>query len=358
MRFSCRTFGLQICASTHINPAVENLAFATADRWELYKLLGEPIRLRLLALAGEDELSVGELVELLGEPQPNVSRHVSALRRAHLLSERKQGTRVFVRLADEARRDAVVADALRAGRVLTNDDGSLSRVPELVAARDAAARAFFASKAPELSADTLAPELPSYLGAFAPLLGQSELAIDVGTGDGRMLDVLAPLFTRVIAFDRSAEQLGRAKERVARRGYANVELLEGDVEDAPLRDRLGEALADVVVASRVLHHAPKPARTLEALAELLRPGGALIVIDYAPHDDERMQASQADLWMGFSERELAQFATHAGLLSPSVRPLVAARGTHDAHVPWQALHAIKPQAKPGAKRPSAKKPTP
>jgi len=323
---------------------VDNLSFATGDRWELYKLLGEPIRLRLLALAGEDELSVGELVELLGEPQPNVSRHVSALRRAQLLSERKQGTRVFVRLADDARRDPVVQDALRAGRVLTSNDGSLLRVAELVLARDAAARAFFANKAPELSPDTLAPELPSYLGAFAPLLSMQGLAIDVGTGDGRMLDLLAPLFTRVIAFDRSSEQLGRARERVARRGYDNVELLEGDIEDAPLRARLGEQLADVVVASRVLHHAPRPARTLEALADLLRPGGSLVVIDYAPHDDERMQAAQADLWMGFSERELLTFAEQAGLDAPSVKPLLPARGTHDAHVPWQALIARKPAA--------------
>lgn len=316
--------------------------FGTGDRWELYRLLGEPIRLRLLALASEDELSVGELAELLGETQPNISRHVSALRRALLLSERKQGTRVFVRMAEPALKDAVVLDALRAGRALTTTDGSLARVPELVRARDAAARVFFASKAPEnLEPDALAPELPSYLAAFAPLLPHRALAIDVGTGDGRMLDVLAPLFDRVIAFDRAPAQLARARARVERRGYTNVELIEGDLEEPVLRARLEQSGADVVVASRVLHHAPKPVRTLEALATLLRPGGSLLVIDYAPHDDERMQAAQADLWLGFSERELTDYALQAGLLSPRVNALLPARGTPDAHVPWQSLTAQK-----------------
>lgn len=316
--------------------------FGTGDRWELYRLLGEPIRLRLLALAGEDELSVGELAELLGEPQPNVSRHVSALRRAQLLSERKQGTRVFVRAAEPALRDAVVNDALRAGRELTSTDGSLARVAELVRARDAAARAFF-SKAPDaLAPDTLAAELPTYLSAFAPLLPRRRLAIDAGTGDGRMLDLLAPLYERVVAFDRSAAQLARARARVDRRGYGNVELFEGDAEDEATRARLSGRAADLIVASRVLHHAPRPAHTLSALAALLDHGGALLVIDYLPHDDERMHATQADVWMGFSEEELAGFATQAGLSAPSVTPLLPARGTLDAHVPWHALVARKP----------------
>src|SRR3954451_23769329 len=87
-------------------------------RWELYRLLAEPVRLRLLALAAEEELTIGELAELLREGQPNVSRHVAPLRKAGLVSVRKHGTRVLVQLADHAHRDAVVADGLAAGREL------------------------------------------------------------------------------------------------------------------------------------------------------------------------------------------------------------------------------------------------
>lgn len=317
---------------------METAAFHTSDRWELYRLLGEPIRLRLLALAAADELSVGELAEVLGEPQPNVSRHVSALRRAQLLGERKQGTRVFVRLAPEAARDAVVNDALRAGRELASTDGSLARAAEAVRARDAAARAFFDSRSAEaLAEDALAPELPSYLAALAPLVSPRGLAIDVGTGDGRMLDLLAPIFERVVAFDRAGAQLARAEARRAARGYRNVELREGDLDDDGFRS--GLVGADLAVASRVLHHAPRPARTLAQLASLLREGGALVVIDYLPHDDERLSASQADLWLGFGETELLRLATEAGLRDALVRPLPAARGTPDAHLPWHCLTA-------------------
>ena len=318
-----------------------------AARWELYRLLGEPFRLKLLALAAEDELSVGELAELLGESQPNVSRHVAALRRAGLLAVRKHGTRVFVSLADAARADAVVMDALAAGRGLTEEDGSLARVAQVVRARDHAARELFARGTEDrLEPDALPPELPAYLAALAPLMTHRALAVDAGTGDGRLLDVLAPVFERVIAVDREAAQLERAERRVAARGYANVELLPGELDDAEVR-RLVKKLggADAVFASRVLHHAPKPDRAIAALAELVRPGGALVVIDYAAHDDERLREAQADLWMGFDERELSDLASRAGLVQVTVRALPAGlrasmRGP-DAHLAWQVMIARK-----------------
>jgi DNA-binding transcriptional ArsR family regulator len=152
-----------------------NATTSPAARWELYRLLGEPLRLRLLALTAEDELAVGELTELVGESQPNVSKHVAALRRAGLLAMRKQGNRVLVRLADVSG-DAVVRDALAAGRALVTEDGSLARVPELVRARDAASRAFFDATEAELEPDSLPPELPAYLSALATRSRTSRLA--------------------------------------------------------------------------------------------------------------------------------------------------------------------------------------
>src|SRR5262245_34061265 len=114
------------------------------SRWQLYRLLSDPTRLKLLALAAEEELSVGELAELLDESQPNISRHAAPLRQAGLLSDRRQGTRTLIRLADGARGDAVVADALEAGRKLCAADGSLGRVADVVLRRDAKTREFFA----------------------------------------------------------------------------------------------------------------------------------------------------------------------------------------------------------------------
>jgi DNA-binding transcriptional ArsR family regulator/tRNA A58 N-methylase Trm61 len=307
-------------------------------RWELYRLLGDPIRLRLLALAAEEELAVGELAELLSESQPNVSRHLAPLRAAGLLAERKQGTRVLVRLAEGTERDPVVADALGAGRTLCRDEGVLRRVAEVVRARDAAARAYFAKQQPKSDVAEVPAELSAYLAAFASLLPERALAVDAGTGDGSLLDVIAPVFERVVAFDREPAQLRRCAARLAQHHHANVELVAGDVDSEAVQ-RAVAGRADVVFAARFLHHAPRPAEAVVALAALARPGGALVVIDYARHDDESMR-EQADLWLGFEERELERFAKAAQLVDVAVRPLPRPLSkTPDAHLPWQVFVA-------------------
>jgi len=313
------------------------------NRLELYKVLAEPMRLRLLALAAAEELAIGELAELLGESQPNVSRHVGSLRRLGLLAERRQGTRVLVRLDDAARADAVVADALRAGAALCEPDGTLDAVAELVRRRDSATREFFAqSSAGSEPAAARPDELGAYLMAIAPLLPRRRLAVDVGTGEGRLLDVLCPLFDRVVALDREPVQLERARERAKLRGYSNVELLAGDLHERSVLERIERAgPADAVFASRVLHHAPRPAEAVVQLANLVRPGGALLILDYVAHDDERMRDAQADVWLGFEPKELARHARGAGLVDVHVReipPLFRGLGP-DQHLTWQICSA-------------------
>jgi len=315
-------------------------------RWELYKLLAEPVRLRLLVLAGEEELAIGELAEVLGEGQPNVSRQVAPLRRAGLLAVRRQGNRTLVRRAEGVADDPVVADALAAGRSLCEADGSLARVAEVVRARDDAAREFFA-RARDGELASLPPELPAYLAALAPLIPQRELAVDAGTGDGALLEVLAPVFGRVIAVDRSEAQLDVARLRLARKGYANVELSCADLDDPSLRERVSaRGGADVVFASRVLHHAPRPGTALASLRRLCRPGGAVVVLDYRPHDDERMRDQQADMWLGFAEEDLLRFATGADLEAPTIQKIPALRcgDGPDGHLDWQVMVARRPNS--------------
>lgn len=312
-------------------------ALGSTTRWELYKVLSEPVRLRLLALAAEEELAVGELAVLLDESQPNVSKHIAPLKAAGLLLARKQGTRALVRIAEAASADPVVADALASGRALCEGDGSLSRIAEVLRERDQVAREFFA-RAPK---DAAVPEpvdaTTAYVAALARLLPHRRLVVDAGTGDGALLDVLAPAFENVVAVDRSDAQLGRARDRVAARGYDNVKLLKSELGAAELREHVGEG-ADVVFASRLLHHAPRPVDLVKQLVRLARPGGAIVVIDYARHDDESMR-DEADLWLGFDPAELRRFATAAGLEDVDVIRLPAAwcgRGK-DAHLPWQVL---------------------
>jgi ArsR family transcriptional regulator len=328
----------------------EVVAVASSERWELYRVLAEPVRLRLLALATDDELGIGELAELLGESQPNVSRHAAALRQAGLLRDRREGTRTLVRVAPETTGDAVVADALASGRVLCERDGSLGRIPQVLRAREAAAHEFFA-RAEKGKVDAVPAEIGAYLAALGQLLPRRGLALDAGTGDGRLLELLAPLYERVVAVDRSAEQLARAFERIARRGFENVNLIQAELDSEELRRVVcgpvgGEKSvggADAVFASRVLHHASQPAKVVAQLAALCAPGGALIVVDYIRHEDESMR-EQADAWLGFEPAELRRFARSAGLDDVRVIkiPSSLCGDGPDKHLPWQALIARNP----------------
>ena len=319
-----------------------------AERWELYKLLAEPIRLKLLALAAEDELAISELSELLDESQPNISRHAAPLRQAGLLSDRKQGTWTLLRLTEGAARDPVVNDALEAGRALCAKDGTLLRVPEVVRARDRVTREFFARRKGAAPPGP-PPELGAYLSALSALLPARALAIDAGAGDGPSLELLAPMFEQVIALDRSEAQLALARDRIQARGFRNVTLVQGELAGREIRAALaGSPGADVVLAARMLHHAPRPQAAVAELAQLLAPGGALMVIDYERHQDEAMRTGQADLWLGFEPAELSRYALAAGLERPSVvrLPSHLLGDGADRHLSWQVLIARLPQHPP------------
>ncbi len=312
-------------------------------RWHLYRVLADPVRLRLLALAEETELSVGEIAELLEQTQPNVSRHATALRQAALLADRRDGTRTFLRLTARAAQDPVVADALAEGRRLCTEDGSLARVNAVVRARDERTREFFSASPTEAEPD--AGDLSAYLYAFGALLPRRGLAVDAGTGDGTALEMLAPMFDRVLAVDRSEARLEGARRRAAARTFDHVEFLCGEVDGAEVRRAVG-AGADVVVAGRMLHHAPIPAKMVASLVDLLLPGGRLLIVDYAAHTDESMREAQADVWMGFEPKELAAFAAQANLTSARVLPIPSGcwsngRRGRAERVPWLALVGTK-----------------
>lgn len=312
-----------------------------SPRWELYRLLGEPRRLRLLGLTSEDELSIGELAELTREAQPNVSKHLKQLREAGLVIVRRHGTRAFARLSGELNGDPVLADAVRSGRELCARDGSLERVPTVIRARDAASRAFF-ERPSDRETGAPAGEWAGYLTALRPLIPRRGLAVDVGTGDGVLLELLAPLFDQVLAVDRSEVQLGAARKRLASRRYDHVDLLRAEYDDPAVALRVAElGGADAVFAVRLLHHAPKPEQAVATLAGLVNPGGRVVIIDYASHDDEQMREQQADLWLGFERQELLELAGSAGLIEPEVFAIPAARygPGPDAHLQWQVLSA-------------------
>jgi ArsR family transcriptional regulator len=278
----------------------------------MFRLLGDEDRLRLLALCAEEELTVGELAQLLGESQPQVSKKSQPLRDAGLLAARKEGTRTLLRAP--ADRDAVVSAALEEGRQLCARNGSLARIARVVAQRDELSRRYFEQPADSLPATGEAHgELLAWLPLLAPLLPGHALAVDVGTGEGSLLPLLSAIYTRVIAVDRSPARLARSGARIVGWGLPNVRLREGAVEDPGLsEDILARGGADLTLMARMLHHTARPQDAVVAAARLLRPGGHLIVADLLPHGDESLR-EQGHVWLGFEPQKLASFITSAGL---------------------------------------------
>ncbi|MCB9707853.1 MAG: metalloregulator ArsR/SmtB family transcription factor [Myxococcales bacterium] len=312
-------------------------------RWVLYRTLADPLRLRLLALIHREEFTLGELTQLVDEPQPTVSRHISQLRSRGLIKIRKEGTRAFATLVKPLAADPVLKDALLNGARLCEGDGSFDRIGPLLAQREDAAREFFRTFQGRPHVETLSPIMELHLAALRPLMGRTQLAIDVGTGDGARLELLAPLFTRVIGVDREPTRLLGVEKRMRTLGHAHVELCCAEYTDEGLRAAIfGHGGADVVFATRVLHHAARPASAMGALADMARSGGRVVVVDYQPHQDESLRG-EADVWLGFEAPELRRLAETAGLKNIDVLPLATPRGFKgaDAHLKWQMLSGTK-----------------
>ena len=294
-------------------------------RADLFRLLGDEDRLRLLALCAEDELTVGELAQLIGESQPQITKKSQPLREAGLLAARRDGTRTL--LTADASDDLVVAEAIAEGRRLCIKDGSLAKVPRVIAQREELSRQLFAVataggvEAPRADDAPPSTTLLAWLPVLAPLLPGRALAVDAGTGEGELLPLLSPLYERVVAVDRSAARLARCAARIDAWGLANVRLREGSIEDAALAEEIAaRGGADLVVVARVLHHVGRPQDVIAAATRLVRAGGHLAVIDYLPHDDESLR-EQGHVWLGFEPDKLRAWIEAARLAPVQVAPL-------------------------------------
>jgi DNA-binding transcriptional ArsR family regulator len=301
--------------------------FVQSVRADLFRLLGDEDRLRLLALCAEEELTVGELAQLLGESQPQVTKKSQPLREAGLIAARRDGTRTLLKADDSS--DLVVGEAIAEGRRLCLKDGSLAKVARVIAEREELSRRLFEVPHEDEVAPT--PPILTWLPVLAPLLPGRALAIDAGTGEGELLPLLSPLYERVVAVDRSAARLARCALRIDQWGLANVRLREGSIEDASLAEEIAHfharpsgsltgGGADLVVIARVLHHVGRPQDVIASATQLLRNGGHLAIVDYLPHDDESLR-EQGHVWLGFEPEKLRTWIEAARLVPVSVHPL-------------------------------------
>jgi ubiquinone/menaquinone biosynthesis C-methylase UbiE/DNA-binding transcriptional ArsR family regulator len=277
------------------------------------KAAGEATRLRILALLAETELTVSDLTAILRQSQPRLSRHLRLLAEAGLVERFREGAWAFFRLGERGS-SADIARALIAR--LDADDPTIGRDRERLAAvrsaRVAAAQAYFHHHAAEWDrirklhvADAAVEAAVRAALADKPI----RALLDLGTGTGRMLELFAPDIERGLGLDLSLDMLALARARLDRAGLQHCSVRHGDIYNLALpRDSF-----DVVILHQVLHFLDDGPRAVAEAARVLRPGGRLLVVDFAPHDLEFLREQHAHRRLGFAAETVTQWLEAAGL---------------------------------------------
>ncbi|HMF06100.1 MAG TPA: metalloregulator ArsR/SmtB family transcription factor [Methylocella sp.] len=287
---------------------------------------GEATRLRLLALLAEAELTVSELVTILGQSQPRVSRHLKLLVESGLAQRHREGAWVFFRIAQTGQVADFARDLIAR---LSPPDANLAadraRLAEVRQARAEQAARYFAAQAgnwDELRAMHVPEERVEAAIRKAAGQGPVHALLDLGTGTGRMLELLGPLAAHAVGIDQSPQMLSIARVRIERGGLRNVQLRQGDIYAVPA----AADSYDLVVMHQVLHYLDDPLRAIREAARVLRPGGRLLIADFAPHEEEALRTSHAHRRLGFAREEVAGFLVAAGLDLIAVETLLPKSG--------------------------------
>jgi ArsR family transcriptional regulator len=273
----------------------------------------EETRLRILALLTVGELSVSDLTDILGQSQPRISRHLKLLVEAGLVERHREGAWAFFRLTDHNPAAGLLRPMLDG---LDDRDQRLvddrARLDAVRAQRSQAAQAFFSRLASDWDRvrSLHAPEAVVE-AAVLDILGDRPIRnlLDLGTGTGRMLQLLAPGASRVVGLDASHAMLSVARANLEKAGLSRIELRQGDIYAPPFpRDTF-----DLVIVHQVLHYLDDPARALREAARLVAPGGRILVVDFAPHRLEFLRETQAHRRLGFATDQVASWFGEAGL---------------------------------------------
>ena len=277
------------------------------------KATAEPTRLRLLSLCAHSDLTVSELTQILGQSQPRVSRHLKLLGEAGLLDRRREGSRAYFRLAQRgpgAELARTLVDAL------PNDDPILSldleRLDSLVQERSRRAAEYFRRNAAQWnqirSLHIDEREVESALLSLIPD-GEVHDLIDIGTGTGRVIEVLAPRVEQAVGVDLSQDMLQVARANLDKARLRNCLIRQGDMYQLPV----ASGSFDAAVIHQVLHFAETPGAVIGEAARVLRPGGKLIVADFARHELEFLRDEHMHRWLGFRDEDMKGWCKTAGL---------------------------------------------
>jgi len=283
------------------------------DLTAMLKAAGESTRLRILALIAEAELTVSDFTEILRQSQPRLSRHLRLLAEAGLIERFREGSWAYFRMGERGG-PADIARAMVAR--LDANDPVIARDRERLAAvrtaRATAAQNYFRRHAAEWDrirklhvADAAVEEAIRAALADKPI----RALLDLGTGTGRMLELFGNDIERGLGLDLSLDMLALARARLDRAGLKNCSVRQGDIYDLALpRDSF-----DVVIIHQVLHFLDDSARAIREAVRVLRPGGRILVVDFAPHDLEFLRDEHEHRRLGFAPDTVTQWLEAAGL---------------------------------------------
>jgi ArsR family transcriptional regulator len=312
-------------------------ALPLADR---FQALADPSRLRIVSLLRLMELSVGELAQVLGQSQPRVSRHLKILADAGVLERRKEGSWVFLTLAEPDRVEPLFAllDAWADAATQALFGSDAARTESIRSERAEAANRYFAGHAEVWDQIRSLHVAESEVErAIDRALGNRSLGrlVDIGTGTGRMIELFGPRSSQAIGIDRSSDMLRVARVKLEAAGI-HSSLRQGDMYALPLAD----LSADSVIIHQVLHYAHSPAAAVSEAARILAPGGTLLVVDFAAHEREELRIRDAHIRLGFEDEVMAGWFAAAGLKIDCIEHL---KGGELTVTLWRGVKAAIPQ---------------
>jgi len=274
---------------------------------KILRVVGDPTRLRLLLLLRSEELSVAELQEILGMGQSTISTHLSQLKQAGLVEDRRTGKSNLYR-STAARGEVLEGLLAQAGGEIGEAALDQAAMRRVLRKRQEKMRSFFDSVAGRLGKDYVpGKSWKSVAEALLRVMPAMTIA-DLGAGEGAFALLLAERAKKVIAVDSSAGMIEVGREQAARLGVKNVEYRLGDMEELPI----GDGEVELAFFSQSLHHALHPARAIEEAWRILGAGGRVAILDLAKHRFEEARELYADEWLGFSEAELEAMLEKAG----------------------------------------------
>jgi len=271
----------------------------------LFKLLSDPTRLRLLSLVEREELTVAELTGVTRLPQPRISTHLSRLKDAGLVRDRRAGPACYYSMADtgmseEARR---VWSLLRETARDPLLDADWRRLVEVVRGRGGT------------WADSVAGQMERHYSpgrtweaATRVLLGLARLGdvLDVASGDGALAELVARRARSVTCLDVSRRMIGAARRRLAH--LPSVRFRLGDMHALPFRD----AAFDHVLFANALTYALDPESAVREAARVLRPWGTLAAVTLKAHRHESVARTYNHARLGFEPDALRTLFENAG----------------------------------------------